>query len=503
MFAYIFVIILGLCYCNTENSQLSLDRPRLYGPSEGLEKKAVDFRCELPNHPVNQSILYQLFRNDDREDVLGVYSSLGGEVATFPRMIKRVHEGDLVCVVSVQNNTEVNPTVSQTHSFKVIVPVKGAAIVHSGPTEINEGNKLELRCQLQDGTHVSYNWLLNGKLISPSPVHLVEDNRFMISGVTSEDSGSYRCMAVNIFNKTKVFTSNSSEVHINVKESVSEPDISFTVLKEGYQNYSAMVTCQSMRGAPPITFSLYNTMGLVSNVTTAERHANFKIPLIMDRLMGTFHCQANNSANTASSQHLPIKVVPVGGPVEMHYNYDMAENYAVIGLRFYCKAATGSHPHVKWYLNSTVLLRERGSFYYVFNQLPDQSVLLLSVRSDSAGTYHCEVSDSFDNSTAISSKRLYLDKEVLNRIPMFVQAVVFGCFAVMVLMVTSCCIIGVIYRRREYGEQSLLSLEMVKGVAAYEDDLSLSLYSEGNDELKIREDEFDQASDASLSEWHI
>ncbi|KAM6939545.1 Fc receptor-like protein 5, partial [Xenentodon cancila] len=434
--------------------QLSLDRPRLFGPSEGLVKKAIDFKCELLNHPVNQSVLLQLFKNDDRKTVLGDFSSLAEEVAVFPKVIKPFLEGELVCVASVQNNSQVNPTVSETHFFKVIVPVKGAVIVHSGPVEIYEGNQLELRCQLQAGTHVSYNWLLNGRHISPSSDHLVEDNRFVISGVTTEDSGSYRCMATNTFNKTEVFTSNSSEVNIKVKDLVSEPDISFTVLKEGYQNYSTMVTCQSMRGAPPITFSLYNTTGLVGNVTTAERHATFKMPLIMNQLMGIFHCQANNGAQTAYSQHLSLKVVPVGGPVEMHYNYDMAENYAVIGLRFYCKAAEGSHPHVDWYLNN-VLLSERGSFYYVFNQLPFQSILLLSVGSRSAGSYHCEVSDSFDNSTAISSKRLYLDKEVLNRLPMFVQAVVFGCFAVLILVVTFCCIIGVIYRRRQHREKSL------------------------------------------------
>lgn len=102
--------------------------------------------------------------------------------------------------------------------------------------------------------------------------------------------------------------------------------------------------------------------------------------------------------------------VPVGGPVMLHYDYDIGENYAVIGLRFYCKATKGSLPRYQWFLNNT-LLRDRGSFYYVVNQPPEQSILLLSVGRSSAGTYHCEVSDSFDNTTAISSKRSYLDKE--------------------------------------------------------------------------------------------
>lgn len=101
--------------------------------------------------------------------------------------------------------------------------------------------------------------------------------------------------------------------------------------------------------------------------------------------------------------------VPVGGPVTVHYDYDVGENYAAIGLRFYCKAAKGSLPRYQWFLNKTIL-RERGSFYSVVNLPPEQSILLLSVGRSSAGTYHCKVSDSFDNTTAISSKRWYLDK---------------------------------------------------------------------------------------------
>lgn len=102
--------------------------------------------------------------------------------------------------------------------------------------------------------------------------------------------------------------------------------------------------------------------------------------------------------------------VTVGGPVAMHYDFDIGENYAVNHLRFYCKAAKGSLPRYQWFLNKT-LLHGRGSFYYVIDQPPEQSILLLSVGRSSAGTYHCEVSDSFDNTTAISSKRQYLDKE--------------------------------------------------------------------------------------------
>ena len=94
----------------------------------------------------------------------------------------------------------------------------------------------------------------------------------------------------------------------------------------------------------------------------------------------------------------------------MRYTYDSGENYAVIGVTVYCEAAKGTHARYQWFLNET-LLHDRGSFYYVDQQPPELAMLMLSVGDSSAGTYHCEVSDSFDNTSALSSRRLYVDKQ--------------------------------------------------------------------------------------------
>ena len=102
--------------------------------------------------------------------------------------------------------------------------------------------------------------------------------------------------------------------------------------------------------------------------------------------------------------------VSVGGPVTLHYVYNMREYSVVVGLWLYCKAANGSFPRYQWFLNKT-LLNPKGSFHYVVDQSPEQSILYLKVGRSSAGTYHCEVSNSFDHTTVISSKKKYLDSE--------------------------------------------------------------------------------------------
>ncbi|KAF7656015.1 hypothetical protein LDENG_00047350 [Lucifuga dentata] len=502
MSAFLFMVILGLCYCSKESSVPALGLPVLYGPNVALVNEVVQFECGVQTYPKNETISLQLFKEGDRAKLLAESTSMYGEMGVFPMIITQSDEGYLECVAKVRNNSLIQPTVSSTQYLKVVDPVKKAEIVVlSGPVEFFEGKTLELRCNISAGTHVSYSWLMNGQPVSQSPLRYYAHDQLFIYRTTSQDSGSYMCVATNQFNETQVFTSNSSEVQITVKDMVSNPDISFTVIKEDTQNHSAMVICQSTRGTPPITFSLYNRMEFVASMTVKERIATFKLPVILGQHLGWLQCQADNRDHTAYSRWMALEVVPVGGPVTLHYDYDTGENFAVISLRFYCKVAKGTHPCFQWFLNNT-LLEGKGSFYWVVDQSPEQSMLLLAVGRSCAGTYHCEVSDSFDNTTVIRSRRRYLDKEVLNRLSISVVAAVFGCFAVLVSVVSICCWIGVVFRRRHYGKESLRDLEMKTMVAAYEDELDLAEYSDDADVVKAaRVDEFDQVSEASVDDW--
>ncbi|XP_060943706.1 platelet endothelial cell adhesion molecule isoform X2 [Limanda limanda] len=492
MFASLLVVTLGLCYCRKDSNQTFLGIPQLIGPSKAVLGKIVVFKCVMPSHPKNESVLLQLIKKDNAKQ-LGEYTSLSGEAATFSLVTRLSYEGNLECWARAQNNSHIRPTVSRTHYLRVVEGVKEAHIVVlSGPVEFFQGQSLELLCEITAGNNVSYKWLQNGQLISPSPSLHLSDNRLFISRITSENTGDYTCTATDYYNQTVLSTSTSPDVEIKVKDVVSAPAISFTVLKEDSYNYSAVVTCESANGTRPVTFSLYNRTELVASVTSDNRKAIFKLPLVLDQYSGELQCNADNGAQAAHSQWLPLEVVSVGGPVTMHYDSDIGEHFAVIGLKLYCKVAKGSHPRYQWFLNKT-LLRDRGSFYYVVDQPPEQSILLLSVGRSSAGTYRCQVSDSFDNTTAISSRKRYLDKEVLNRLPVLVVAVVFGCFTTLILLVSVCCCVGVVYNG---------GLKMERMTVAYEDELELCEYGEDAGVVRsARGGEFDQTSEASADEW--
>lgn len=154
-----------------------------------------------------------------------------------------------------------------------------------------------------------------------------------------QDSGSYVCVASNVVNhqhNIRVHATNSPEVVITVKgfaawpprllwtlmlrrvlrkfsfqsvssAAVSKPEISFEVQKEGQDNYSVMVTCQSTKGTPPIAFSLHNSTQLLANVTAEDRYATFKVPLVFSDTI-LLVCQAVNGNQTVYSERMTVKV---------------------------------------------------------------------------------------------------------------------------------------------------------------------------------------------------
>lgn len=59
-------------------------------------------------------------REGNRDKLLGEYTSLDGEIAVFPTIIKPYHEGNLECVAKAQNNSAIQATVSTAHYLEVI-----------------------------------------------------------------------------------------------------------------------------------------------------------------------------------------------------------------------------------------------------------------------------------------------------------------------------------------------------------------------------------------------
>uniref|UniRef100_A0A8C5FRQ2 Ig-like domain-containing protein n=1 Tax=Gadus morhua TaxID=8049 RepID=A0A8C5FRQ2_GADMO len=363
----------------------------LYGPDVALDGHVVEFGCRVLRPP-GEPLLLQLFR------ALAFYTSLDGSPAVFPMVVRRAsHEGNLECVASVQNNSRIQPSVSPPHRLKVLVPVGGATLaIRSREEEFFEGERLVLSCNVTSGNYVSYSWLLDDQ---PPP------------GPTPQPGPLYRYkLGIGRHSQKTVW---EHLWDLLPSELASRPDLSYAVEKQN-QTFSARVTCLSSRGTPPITFSLLGGAVLLARQTSEQGpSASFSVPLVPDAPPRRLRCRAENGGRVADGTETAVHVgqSPVGGPVTLTYEYITAEDFSVTAVTFFCRVAKGSHPRFQWFLNGTLLGPDAPAFYTLLQPSARQSVLLLPVDRRSSGTYHCRVSDLYDNTTGVPSGKLYLDRE--------------------------------------------------------------------------------------------
>ncbi|KAG9334553.1 hypothetical protein JZ751_007489 [Albula glossodonta] len=313
----------------------------------------------------------------------------------------------LINSVAVLNRYLPSPPKNETIQYelskgtKSLVPVEGAEL-RSNPSsgEVFEGRGLNLSCTLQRGTYVSYEWFLNGDSLNQSTELLVVKN------VTLQDAGNYSCEARNEAydpdeEMTMIFSTSNHRL-VRVKAPVSKPNISFTVQREG-DDYWAIVTCQSGRGTPPVTFSFHSQMlaDLVSN-ETASLQASVRIPIILDQNMGEVQCKATNGDKPALSDPMTLEVVPVGGVAKVRLEYERGSYGKVL---LHCDLDRGTFPEIHWFLNDTEL-DSRGQFH----KIQEQALKLTSITPSSTGFYHCEARDSFG-----TEKRIISEKKIIDR----------------------------------------------------------------------------------------
>ncbi|XP_056097750.1 Fc receptor-like protein 5 isoform X2 [Rhinichthys klamathensis goyatoka] len=461
---HVSLILIGISVLYPRTGALDehkLDEPVLEGPSVALNGSIEYFYCEIPGIPASVPVLYELYVESNPGRMIAQYSSLSGELATFPLLIKSQHDGRLVCKASGHNNTDIQSSLSQGLDLKVIVPVEDVTIApHAASETVWEGQTLSLQCRESRGTYVSYEWLRNER-----PYDTTGDT-LIIHRLSVQHTGNYTCVASNRFNDTMTFSC-SDVISVQVKEYVSKPEISLEVVKLGDAGFRAIVTCRSLKGSPLITFSLLNDTDVITKNTTEGTSAIFHVPVELNRVTGRVRCNASNEGNWVLSEPVNLTGESVGGAVTVRPVTHTGRDFQVVGLVLLCKVERGTFPQYRWFLNST-RLEGRGGFYAV--AWSDDSALALSVGPDSAGFYHCEASDRFDNRTSVRSAKMLINKEVLNSVSPALVLVVLSCFALLNAAVMACCVYGVVLRRRYSGKHLLIKQRRKMEIAVKHED---------------------------------
>ncbi|KAJ8263876.1 hypothetical protein GJAV_G00142420 [Gymnothorax javanicus] len=432
-------LILGLCSLLTGAwGGYILGTPKLEVSDNFLVGKLEEFSCVVPDAPKTGAILYELYQENNPK-VLNKSTAYAGNAGIFLLKAQKEHDGNFFCKASVQNDLTVPPTVSDIRSVRVIEPVEGAEFVSDPPLdEVFEGRGLNLTCTVRNGTYVSFYWSHNG-------TRWVSGNQVQVTQAAPEHAGNYSCLATNKLNDTEVYMTNS-HVFIRVKVPVSEPRISFTVLKQ-QDVYLANITCQSEKGTPPVNFSFTHRNSSDEEqfaVREDSLSASFVVHIDLNRNEGDVRCQVDNGDLPVESDVLTLRVVPVGGDVTLTTQH-VRSLLKVVGLALHCKVERGTFPRFHWLLNDTYL-DARGEFYSIGGN--GQTLLLKSVTARSSGFYHCVVTDSFDETNTLSSEKLFIDEKAVQQVSAVVLGVVLGCFLLLLCLIIGCCLNGCIYRRK-------------------------------------------------------
>lgn len=69
---------------------------------------------------VTSQIMNLFYREGKRDLLLGEGTLLVGEEVLIPVVIEDYYEGNLECVAKAQNNSKINPTVSNVHHLRVV-----------------------------------------------------------------------------------------------------------------------------------------------------------------------------------------------------------------------------------------------------------------------------------------------------------------------------------------------------------------------------------------------
>uniref|UniRef100_W5N4M3 Ig-like domain-containing protein n=1 Tax=Lepisosteus oculatus TaxID=7918 RepID=W5N4M3_LEPOC len=443
------VLILVLVDLCSEMSASVLENPTFSGPKEALLGEIVEFNCESP--PIQETVTYQFLKAGEKEKAQE-YTSLTNETATFNLVVKTTSEGLYYCNAFVENNTSIEPQSSSTIRLKVIIPVKGVRLESDpGPDQADllEGEKLTLSCKVTEGTHLFYEWYFNRSPIPDSLDHRIVENKMIIDKIVDRQAGTYFCIASNGINETHQYSSTSNDLVVAVKVPLSKPVISYTVTKEA-STLQAIITCNSTRGSPPITFSLYNkTNGLYSR-TAQEQSALFTVPLTQLVRMGAIYCEAKNEVTQLQS-NTSVRLDAVGGEGRLQTEHFYEDNGTVLWSRLCCSVERGTFPQFTWFLNGLPLEKRVDSLSILeYTGSHNVSCLIPTVR----GSYHCEASDEFDFTHRVVTKGFVVNPREFKPMSVEVIAVLLSGFILLIITVATCCLFLLLRRKKRKPEES-------------------------------------------------
>ncbi|XP_029595854.1 titin isoform X3 [Salmo trutta] len=180
------------------------------------------------------------------------------------------------------------------HSPAVYAP-KNTSVSVRPSGEIVEGSSVTLTCSSDANPPVDiYTWYKkNGASLKGS------ENTFLITNISSEDSGEYYCEAESIYGSL-----NSSSVSVDIKYGPKNTSVSVSPSGEIVEGSSVTLTCSSDANPPVDKYTWYK-----KNLTSPKASGqSYSITNIGSEDSGEYYCEAENTIASKNSTTLMIIV---------------------------------------------------------------------------------------------------------------------------------------------------------------------------------------------------
>ncbi|KAL4648649.1 Fc receptor-like protein 5 isoform X2 [Arapaima gigas] len=326
----------------------------------------------------------------------------------------------------------------QPATFKLLVTLQDTYLVTDpNPPVVYEGQRLELSCKVQNGSHLTYQWHFNRMELSH------RGSELDITQVTEHNAGNYFCSAMNDIENPRI--SYSSEIHVVVRGMVDLDELlmdsghkllSLTVSKND-SGYQADVMCWSDRGSPPVSFWLLLNETTVESRETTTLSARFSVPLRLEVNYGKLQCWMENDVQKLSSDTMMLEVVTVLGRVQLQLDYLYDTSFTTVAALLQC-TTRGTFPEFAWFQNNTPL-GDKGDSHVITNQ--GRSLILTSLSARNSGYYHCKAKDSFDNSSWAASQAILVQVTGSFGVSIETIAILLSCFLLLVIVGTVCFVV--------------------------------------------------------------
>ncbi|XP_051845410.1 carcinoembryonic antigen-related cell adhesion molecule 5-like isoform X2 [Antechinus flavipes] len=280
-----------------------------------------------------------------------------------------------VLIVDSQGNI----IVAQGH-LTVYGPLSKPFISSTNMAPVENMDNVSLTCQAE-GQDVTYQWFINQSSPAGDRTVLSPDNRTLtIINVTREDQGPYKCEIRN------PVSFNESEFTLNIIYGPDTPRIFPTTL-----NYPVGATIElncSAESNPPAQFTWLNNgiqMASSSKLSIANVSLNHT---------GIYTCKASNSVTgLSSSKDINITVSERTTKPNLTANRtNVIENET---LAFTC-GTEQTGVNILWFFrNKSLILNKRMNM-----STNNQTLTILSVKREDAGSYHCEIRNPISFSTS-------------------------------------------------------------------------------------------------------